>query len=169
MIYRIFAIRRRGYYLFHRAIFCGHYSRAATNRGSLAKPDPSAKREGLVRSLCHVLYRWNVCGYITHNEYDYVKLCMFVIAVKGVATTAMEPYSPPVLRQFVKHKKDTHAKQRLSPYPVGSTANTLQNCQLLRLQVVITKLLRCTSSGVSLSASQTIHVLSPYSLYAIKL
>ena len=31
--YRIFAIRRRGYYLFHHAIFCGHYSRAATNRG----------------------------------------------------------------------------------------------------------------------------------------
>ena len=110
-------------------------------RTSLAKPDPSARREGLVRSLCHVLYRWNVCGYITHNEYDYVKLCMFVIAVKGVATTAMEPYSPPVFRQFVKHKKDTHAKQRPSPYPVGSTANTLQNCHLLRLQVVITRLL----------------------------
>ena len=72
---------------------------------SLAKPDPSARREGLVRSLCHVLYRWNVCGDITHHEYDYVKLCMFVIAVKGVATTAMEPYSPPVLRQFVKQKR----------------------------------------------------------------
>ena len=135
---------------------------------SLAKPDPSARREGLVRSLYHVLYRWNVCGYITHNEYDYVKSRMFMIAVKGVAT-AMEPYSPPVLLQFVKHKKDTHAKQRLFPYPVGSTANTLQNGQLFRLQVVITKLLCCTSSGVSLSASQTIHVLSPYSPYAIKL
>ena len=122
-----------------------HYTRGEF---TLAKPDPSARREGLVRSLYHVLYRWNVCGNITHNEYDYVKSCTFMIAVKGVAT-AMEPYSPPVLLQFVKHKKDTHAKQRLFPYPVGSTANTLQNCQLFRLQVVITKLLCCTSSGVS--------------------
>ena len=31
--YRISPIRRRGYYLFHRTIFRGHYSRAATNRG----------------------------------------------------------------------------------------------------------------------------------------
>ena len=29
----ISTIRLRGYYLFHRAIFRGHYSRAATNRG----------------------------------------------------------------------------------------------------------------------------------------
>ena len=31
-IYRICSIRRRGYYLFHCAILCGFYSRAATNR-----------------------------------------------------------------------------------------------------------------------------------------
>ena len=30
--YRICSIRRRSYYLFHRAILCGFYSRAATNR-----------------------------------------------------------------------------------------------------------------------------------------
>ena len=30
-IYRICSIRRRGYYLFHRAILCSFYSRAATN------------------------------------------------------------------------------------------------------------------------------------------
>ena len=29
---RICSIRRRGYYLFHHAILCGSYSRAATNR-----------------------------------------------------------------------------------------------------------------------------------------
>ena len=31
-VYRISAIKRRGYYLFHHAIYCGYYSRAATDR-----------------------------------------------------------------------------------------------------------------------------------------
>ena len=31
-MYRIWSIRCRGYYLFHHAILCGFYSRAATNR-----------------------------------------------------------------------------------------------------------------------------------------
>ena len=31
-VYRICSIRRRGYYLFHRANLCGFYLRAATNR-----------------------------------------------------------------------------------------------------------------------------------------
>ena len=31
-VYRISAIKRRGYYLFHHVIYCGYYSRAATNR-----------------------------------------------------------------------------------------------------------------------------------------
>ena len=44
---------------------------------------------------------------------------MFVIAVKGVATTAMEPYSPPVLRQFVKHKKDTLLSKGFPHTPLG--------------------------------------------------
>ena len=32
IVYRIRAIRHHGYYLFHHAILCGFYSRAATNR-----------------------------------------------------------------------------------------------------------------------------------------